>query len=119
MISGDHELAYVSTGQLPSAEDVRRLVTEAHERFGSVSDGQNSQVYPALAHVPSDLFGICIVGTNGSVYAVGDADHEFSIMSVSKPFLFALICELIGRRGGAREAGCKRHGDAVQLAGGG
>ena len=33
---------------------------------------------------------------HGGVFAVGDAEHEFSIMSVSKPFLFALVCELIG-----------------------
>lgn len=88
--------AYVSTGHLPSPELVERLVNEAYTRFRSNTDGQNSQVYPALARVPSGLFGICVVGTNGSTYSVGDAEHEFSIMSVSKPFLFALVCERIG-----------------------
>jgi len=87
---------YVSTGHLPSPEQVAALVKEAHAKFNSNKDGQNSQVYPALARVPSDLFGICVVGTSGNVYAVGDTNHEFSIMSVSKPFLFALICEVIG-----------------------
>ena len=61
-----------------------------------------SQVYPALAAVPGDLFGICVVGIDGGVYAAGDAEHEFTIMSVSKPFVFALVCELIGA-GGVRE----------------
>ena len=46
--------------------------------------------------MPSDLFGICVVGTNGNVFAAGDADHEFTIMSVSKPFVFALVCEALG-----------------------
>jgi glutaminase len=81
---------------LPEAETVRTLVSDAHRRFKSNTDGQNSQVYPALARVPRDLFGVCVVGTSGSVYAAGDTDHEFSIMSVSKPFVFALICEAIG-----------------------
>src|SRR5262249_5749999 len=27
---------------------------------------------------------------------VGDSDYEFTIMSVSKPFLFALVCEALG-----------------------
>jgi glutaminase len=90
------ESTYVSTGHLPSPTDVQQLVDEAYERFRSDSSGQNSQVYPALARVPSDLFGICVVGTKGEVHAVGDAEHEFSIMSVSKPFLFALVCDLIG-----------------------
>jgi len=88
--------AYVSTGQLPSPERVRALVNEAYERFKSNTDGENSKVYPALARVPSDLFGICVVGTRGNVYAVGDAEHAFTIMSVSKPFLFALVCEAMG-----------------------
>src|SRR5262245_15136416 len=88
--------AYVSTGTLPSPERVRTLVKEAYERFESNTDGENSKVYPALARVPSDLFGICVVGTSGNVYAAGAAEHDFTIMSVSKPFLFALVCEVVG-----------------------
>src|SRR5262249_25069093 len=88
--------AYVSTGQLPSPERVRALVNEAYERLKSNTEGENSQVYPALARVPSDLYGICVVGVSGNVYAAGDAEHEFTIMSVSKPFLFALVGEALG-----------------------
>lgn len=87
---------FVSTGRLPPAEAVQRLVVDAHQQFNAVSDGLNSQVYPALARVPSELFGICVVGTSGSIYPAGDADVEFSIMSVSKPFVFALVCQLLG-----------------------
>jgi glutaminase len=46
--------------------------------------------------VPRELFGICVVGTSGSIYTVGDADYEFTIMSVSKPFVFALVCQAVG-----------------------
>jgi glutaminase len=88
--------SYVSTGHLPPSEQVKALVAEAYERYKSNTEGQNSQVYPALARVPSHLFGICAVGTSGAVYAIGDADHEFTIMSVSKPFIFALVCEALG-----------------------
>src|SRR5262252_3672129 len=90
------DATYVSTGQLPSPERVGALVKDAYERFKSNTDGENSKVYPALARVPSDLFGICVVGTSGNVYAAGDAQHEFTIMSVSKPFLFALVSEAVG-----------------------
>ncbi len=92
----DSETAYVSTGHLPSPDLVRTLVAEAHQRYESNTDGLNSQVYPALARVQKDLFGVCVVTTGGNVYAAGDADHEFSIMSVSKPFVFALLCQLLG-----------------------
>ena len=90
------EYPYVSTGRLPPAVEVVRLVNEAHERHKSNCDGRNSQVYPALAEMPRELFGVCVVRTNGEIYAVGDAKHEFSIMSVSKPFVFALVCQAIG-----------------------
>jgi glutaminase len=42
------------------------------------------------------LFGICVVGTTGNLFEVGDSQHEFTIMSVSKPFVFALVTELLG-----------------------
>src|SRR5262245_38488427 len=87
---------YVSTGHLPSADEVKALVSEAYARFKSNTDGKNSDVYPALVRVPSDLFGVCVVGTGGNVYAVGDTDYDFSIMSVSKPFVFALVCHEMG-----------------------
>lgn len=87
---------YVSTGRLPTPETVRALVAEAHSRYAANADGAVSQVYPALARMPADLFGICVVGTSGTVYAAGDSDHPFTIMSVSKPFVLALVCQSIG-----------------------
>ncbi len=87
---------FVSTGDLPTPEMVTALVAEAHARFKSNADGENSQVYPALARVPSNLFGVCVAGVSGKVYAAGDTDYQFSIMSVSKPFVFALVCQQIG-----------------------
>jgi glutaminase len=87
---------YVSTGRLPPPEQVKALAAEAFDRYKTNTDGKNSQVYPALARVPSQLFGLCVVGTTGNTYAVGDADYEFTIMSVSKPFVFALACEALG-----------------------
>ena len=87
---------FVSTGQLPPAEVVGQLVSAAYERYRHEREGANSDVYPALARAASDLFGICAVSTSGDVAAAGDADVEFSIMSVSKPFVFALVCQVVG-----------------------
>jgi glutaminase len=87
---------FVSTGRLPGADRVRALVDEAHRRFGSERTGAVSDVYPALARVPGDLFGIAVVGVGGEIHSAGDAGHEFTVMSVAKPFVFALVCEAIG-----------------------
>lgn len=117
---GDPEPAeqlYVSTGHLPTPEQVRALVAEAHERYRSVADGKISTVYPALARVPSELFGICVVGTSGNVYAIGDAEHEFTIMSVSKPFVFALVCQALGHEEARRKLGVNATGQAFNSLG--
>jgi glutaminase len=90
------DFPFVSTGHLPSPERIKDLVDEAHERFASDTSGENSTVYPALRNVSRDLFGICVVRTDGFLYSIGDAEYDFAIMSVSKPFLFALICDVIG-----------------------
>jgi glutaminase len=104
------EPSYVSTGHLPPSEQVRALVAEAYERYKPCTEGQNSQVYPALARVPSHLFGICGVGTRGAVYAIGDSDYEFTIMSVSKPFIFALVCEALGHEQAREKIGANATG---------
>jgi glutaminase len=88
--------AYVSTGSLPAPGEVRTLVAEAHERHRDNAEGTSSTVYPALAAVPAHLFGVCVAGVDGGVVAVGDALVEFTIMSVSKPFVFALVCQALG-----------------------
>ena len=100
----------VSTGHLPAAEHVVKLLDEAYQRCRSNKDGMNSQVYPALAEVPSDLFGICVAGTNGEIHAVGDAGYEFSIMSVSKPFVFAAVCQAVGAEQARQKLGANATG---------
>lgn len=87
---------FVSTGRLPEPEVVAALVAEAHARFAGVTEGSVSSVYPALARMDPALFGICVVSAAGRVHAAGDAEQPFTIMSVSKPFVFALVCEAIG-----------------------
>ncbi len=87
---------FVSTGQLPPPERVRALVDDAYQRYRHDRGGTNSHVYPALARARVDCFGICVAATDGTVYAVGDADDAFTIMSISKPFVFALVCQHLG-----------------------
>jgi glutaminase len=102
--------SHISTGQLPPPDAVQAVVAEAYQRYRTNADGLNAQVYPALATVSRDLFGICVVGTSGRVYPAGDSDHEFSIMSVSKPFVFALVCQLLGPDEARRRLGVNATG---------
>jgi glutaminase len=86
----------ISTGHLPPASYVGALVGEAYERFRRNDEGDNADHYPALARVPRELFGICVAGVDGGVYSAGDAAYPFTIMSVAKPFVFALVCQAFG-----------------------
>jgi glutaminase len=86
----------VSTGHLPSGDEVRSVLVEAYERYKDDDDGEVADYIPALAEARPELFGASIVSVRGEIVDVGDADHEFSIQSVSKPFVFALVCQEIG-----------------------
>jgi glutaminase len=101
----------VLTGHLPSAERVQRLVEAAYERFKSNDAGRNAEHYPALAAVPRDLFGVCVAGIDGTLNAAGDTEYPFTIMSVAKPFVFALICQALG----AEEARAKLGANSTGL----
>lgn len=87
---------YVSTGELPPPERTQELIDLAYARFKGNDDGQNAQHYPALARVPRELYGVSVASVTGKLYRAGDASHEFSIMSVAKPFVFALACQAHG-----------------------
>lgn len=101
---------FVSTGSLPPPEQVQQWVDDAHERFRGPGEGAVSDVYAALARMPADLLGISVVGTSGRAFEAGTAAHEFTLMSVSKPFVLALICERIGASQATEQLGADATG---------
>jgi glutaminase len=88
--------ARVSTGTLPSDEEVRRIVQAGYERVRHLREGKVADYIPALAKASPDTFGVCVVGVRGRVFAMGDAEREFTIQSISKLFVFALVCDALG-----------------------
>lgn len=79
--------------ELPSNDELQRAVDMAHEKFKGLKDGANADYIPILAEVPSELFGVAIVTVDGEVFTAGDVDHPFSIQSVSKPFVMAMVMQ--------------------------
>jgi glutaminase len=88
--------AFVSTGALPSRDAIRELIEAAYEQFREERGGQVADYIPALAEADPAAFGLCVANTHGDAFALGDAEQPFSIQSVSKPFVFALVCEALG-----------------------
>lgn len=72
------------------------MLTTAHDRYKSDDAGEVADYIPALAAADPDLFGACIVSADGQLFDVGDSYATFSIQSVSKPFVFALVCDSVG-----------------------
>ena len=86
----------VSTGSLPGHDDVEAALDAAHERFRDLDDGAVVEDVPALADADPDLFGVVLVDTAGAEHVRGDARHRFTIQSISKAFVYALVCQEIG-----------------------
>jgi glutaminase len=107
----DTQQTFVSTGALPSRDEVRALVETAYARFRNERAGAVADYIPALAEADPAAFGICLANTRGETFALGDAEQPFSIQSVSKPFAFALVCDTLG----AEEASGRLGVDATGL----
>lgn len=82
--------------EIPSQERIHEVVQEAYEKFKDDKGGKNADYIPALAEVPSELFGIVVVTKDGDVIKVGDVAKSFSIQSCSKVFTMALVMQESG-----------------------
>ena len=80
----------------PATNDLQRVVNEAYAKFKGDTSGKNADYIPYLASVPSNLFAVVIVTTDGQVYSAGDIDYAFSIQSCSKVFTMAQVMEESG-----------------------
>lgn len=78
---------------MPTVKQLTEVAKAAHAKFKDDKGGKNADYIPALARVPSDLWGIVIVTKDGDVIEVGDVDYSFSIQSCSKVFTMALVMQ--------------------------
>ena len=92
------------------------MLTSASGRTGTA---RVSDVYPALAQVPQDLFGLCVVGVNGANLRERRLGH--SLLDHERVEAVRVRVGLAGSGRGrcAPATGRQRDRAAVQLAGGG
>ena len=107
---GSFDPTTVSTGRLPPDDRVAVLVAQAHERYRDLDEGTVADYIPALARAPRQLFGLCVAGVSGAVHQAGDVSHAFSIQSIAKPFVFALVCQQIGAEAARQKIGVNNTG---------
>ncbi|WP_068157250.1 glutaminase [Rhodococcus phenolicus] len=63
---------------------------EVVEACSGDNPGSTADYIPELAQADPDRVAVCLSTVDGVVYSAGDADAEFSIQSISKPFVYAL-----------------------------
>jgi glutaminase len=85
-----------STGALAHDAEVDRILAAAYERAGTHDEGHVADYIPILAQADQDAFGLCIADVDGGLHSAGAVDAAFSIQSISKAFVYALLCEQYG-----------------------
>lgn len=85
---------------------------ELYRKFSGITEGEVATYIPELATADPNWFGICIVTTNGGIYEAGDSRQEFTIQSISKPFVYGLALEDQGRTEVLKRVGVEPTGDA-------
>jgi glutaminase len=96
----------------PTALPLQRYLDALHEKYQALDEGTVATYIPELAKADPDWFGICIVTTDGYAYAVGEADRQFTMQSVSKPAVYAAALADRGREAVLRRVGVEPSGEA-------
>ncbi len=94
------------------AQWVRDVVERLHTEYRPLSTGQPADYIPELANVDPDLFAISVATTDGRSGGVGDADHLFTIQSISKLLIYGLALETHGREYVMQRVGVAPTGDS-------
>lgn len=90
---GDVEQRVV-TGAVP--DHIDEILAAAHERAQAHREGVVADYIPLLARADAEAFGVCVADVDGGLHEIGDTRVEFSIQSISKAFVFALLCDALG-----------------------
>jgi len=82
--------------QSPAKPQVDAAMKAAYDKYKALKEGKNADYIPALAKVDPNIYGIALVGVDGSVNTTGDITSEVSIQSISKVFTLAKVIEESG-----------------------
>lgn len=92
-----HDVGQVAeTGNVPARGRIDELLAAAHARALGHHEGAVADYIPILASVDPELFGVSVVGVDGVAHDIGDSGARFSIQSISKAFVYALLCDALG-----------------------
>ena len=77
--------------------------------------GEPADYIDVLKNADPDKLALAMCTTDGHLYAIGDADYEFSIQSISKPFVYALALDMYGPEEVHAHVGVEPSGEAFNM----
>lgn len=75
---------------------LKQEIQGLYDKYKNDRSGEVSQSIPALAQVNPDAFAISVATAGGKVIEVGDTSKNFTIQSISKPFIYGLALDQYG-----------------------
>ncbi|MBN9020273.1 MAG: glutaminase A [Rhizobiales bacterium] len=106
------DAAIFNTQPVSADGPIADYLSDLHFRISRLGGGNVASYIPELAKADPNLCGIAIATTDGKIYAVGDADHAFTIQSVSKPFVYGYALARYGRETVLQRVGVEPTGEA-------
>ena len=91
---------------------IQEIIQDVYEKYKDINEGEVATYIPELAKANPDHFGIALATVDGVVCSAGDAQQEFTIQSICKPFAFQMALEEFGRDRTLEHVGVEPSGDA-------
>lgn len=92
-------------------DPILALLDDVLDRIRPLSDGATAGYIPELASADPEHLALAVAGPRGRVMSVGDESVEFTIQSVSKPFVLALALRELGRDAVLERVGVEPSGE--------
>jgi glutaminase len=91
---------------------LEETIGELYSKYLPCMEGHTADYIPELAKADINQFAIAIVMVDGKIYKIGDSNKNFTLQSVSKPFVYGLALETHGREHMLSKVGVEPTGDA-------
>ncbi|MET0297916.1 MAG: glutaminase A [Microbacterium sp.] len=92
-------------------DPITSLLDDLLDEIRPIDSGIPAGYIPELAAADPERLAFAVVGPYGRVRSVGDAEHEFTIQSISKPFVLALALAERGRDAVLEKVGVEPSGE--------
>ncbi len=93
-------------------DSIQSTINELYQKYLPCLEGYTANYIPELAHADPHEFAIAIAMVDGSVFHIGSELKNFTLQSVSKPFVYGLALEAFGRPYMLSKVGVEPTGDA-------